>query len=345
MIPVLIYALLQPSLYETEATIIIRPLQSMDLDKDFVRALDTLGRGEEIGSTFVEIINSDQMEQTIINNLDIPPELLVGLNIHSNGISGTNILEVKVQGNDPKIVKDIADELTSETKAKIGDIYGVFEIEPLDDFVQPWQPIRSNTEIILIGFFLAVFTSIGLVLLGEYVIRSGIIYRYLDFKPMLRTNEYFYYRLQQEISATQHGKATFTLAMIKKYDFQSYQEINWKDSDNIPTQLHKEDIFSNFEEALGIIFPGKSAYHIYRNFLSDQSNDSEGQYEDFEFGIKAGIVQFNNHDLDEQGLIDRALQVIIDEEEERMNNVYYFTNVDLSSSEDAEEVSKVTETR
>ncbi len=145
MVGVLIYALLQPSLYETQATIIIRPMQSMSLDKDFVRALDTLGRGGEIGSTFVEIINSGQMKQTIINNLDLPPEMLVGLNVYSNAISGTNILEVKVQGNDPKLVKDFADELTLETKARIGDIYGVFEIEPLDDFVQPRQPVRSNT--------------------------------------------------------------------------------------------------------------------------------------------------------------------------------------------------------
>jgi capsular polysaccharide biosynthesis protein len=346
MVAVLIYALLQPSLYETQATIIIRPMQSMTLDKDFVRALDTLGRGGEIGSTFVEIINSDQMKQTIINNLDIPPEMLVGLNIHSNAIIGTNILEVKVQGNDPKMVKDFADELTLETKARIGDIYGVFEIEPLDDFVQPWQPVRSNTEIILIGFILAVFTSIGLVLLGEFVINSGIIYRYLDFKPMLRTNEYFKYRLKQEISASHNGKAIFTVAMIKKYDFQSSQEIPWKDSDTIPTQLNEEEVFSNFEEAFGIIFPGKSAYQIYRDFISNSSIDSDGQNENLEYGIKAGVVQFNNRDLDEQGLTDLAFQTIADEVGERKNKVYYYTNIELSSDEDEdeEEVSTGTET-
>ncbi len=121
---------------------------------------------------------------------------------------------------------------------------------------------------------------------------------------MLQTNEYFNYRLKQEISASHNGKATFSVAMIKKIDFQSSQEIPWKDSDHIPTQLHEEDVFSNFEEALGIIFPGKSAYQVYRIFNANRSNDPDGHNKDLEFGIKAGIVQFINRDLDEQGLTE-----------------------------------------
>ena len=334
MIIVLIYALSQPSLYETAGTVIIRPRKSLSLDRDFVRALDTLSRGDEIGSTFTEIINSNQIKRTVIENLKISPQLQVGLKIDSHTIRGTNILGIQVLGNDPQVVKAVADDVTSETMSRVEEIYGVFELEPLDNFIQPSQPIRSNIEIITMGFIIAIISSVGIVLLGEYIIKSGIIYQHLDFEPLLHSQQYFEYRLKQEISRSKNAKNKFSIAMIKNFDRQTGQELSRIYLDYFSYLVRQEDVIATLGRTkIGFIFPGMSAFQANKKFTAaylDEANDSQNS----DIGIKVGIVEFNNRDLDENGLIDLALQTIVEEVGQKKNKVYYFTNFELVAADD-----------
>lgn len=329
MIIVLIYALSQPSLYQTDGTIIIRPRASLELDRDLVRALDTLSRGGEIGSTFTEIFSSNQVHRSSVRNLEIPPELQVGLDVNSNPVGGTNILEVQVKGNDPDTVIAFANEVTSETMKRVEEIYSVFELEPLDNFNLTSQPVRSNFEIIVTGFLLAVITSIGLVLLGEAALNSGILYEYLTIEPLLSTQRYIDFRLAQEISHSKHANYKFSIAMIKLFDRYSGKELSSVNPDIFSEIIQKEDLSGYYQPGtLEVIFPGSSAFSIFNKFrASFDLNNSIERVPDY--GIKAGIIEYVNQDLGESGLVDLALEALSNQESDRMRKTYFFTNITI----------------
>jgi GGDEF domain-containing protein len=312
-----------------------------------VRALDTLSRGDEISSSFTEIINSNQIKRTAIDKLNVSPQMQIGLEVNSHTISGTNVLEIQVQGNDPNMVKEFADEVISETMSRVGEIYGVFELEPLDNFLQPTEPIRSNLEIIGIGFFIALFSSVGVVLLGEYAISSGVVFKYLDYEPILYTQSYFRYRLKQEISRSKHKNSVFSIALIKNFDRQSNQELSQISIDQFVPLLRQEDVIANTNgKTIGIIFPNMSGVEVIEkisgfieNFVSQNMEELNKPLEP-DIVIKVGIVDYDGGDLGENELIELANQGIREDVGQENKNIYYFSNLDaVAINEDQENIS------
>ena len=141
-------------IYETSSTYVIRPRSELILDDEFVKALDTVSRRIEINTTFAEVAKSDLIKDAAIAQLDLSKEERQKLSANASVLAGTNILEIRAQGKDPELVRDFAVAVGVETVYYVGDLYDVFELEPLDNATVPEEPSSPN---MLFNIFFAAF--------------------------------------------------------------------------------------------------------------------------------------------------------------------------------------------
>lgn len=98
-----------------------------------------------------------------------------GVNNISNLITiipkaNTQILELKVKGDTPSVVANIAKELVKNFILESRRVLPAGDIEILDEPETPSAPISPNRKLnIAIAFFLGLMVSVGLVFLLEYI--------------------------------------------------------------------------------------------------------------------------------------------------------------------------------
>lgn len=222
LIPTFVFVNGQPWIYESEATFVIRPRAGIAVnDEEIVKALDTISRRVEINTTFAEVTSSSLIRQRAIERLDLTAQSRKGLKVTGRVIAGTNILEIRVQGPDPEIVRDFANAVSLETLAYVRNLYDVFELEPLDEAELPSDPVSPNKALNLaLGGGLGLFLGIGLVFLIEYLkepIKTDSPVNIIDFETGAYNRPFFMLRLRQELNRARHNGYSFSLALIKVY--------------------------------------------------------------------------------------------------------------------------------
>jgi capsular polysaccharide biosynthesis protein len=157
----------QPFVYQSTGTMVVRP-RPVNTD-DGVRAIDALTRGVEISSTYATIARSDLIRDRAKAN--ISPELNTsGTSVSSEVVTSTSILEVSVTGGDPDVVHALADEITTQTVAYVGDLQTVFELQIIDEPQLPNDPIAPNRPLMLAtGAGLGVIVGVLFALIAEAV--------------------------------------------------------------------------------------------------------------------------------------------------------------------------------
>jgi capsular polysaccharide biosynthesis protein len=153
----LIFVNSQPSIYESKATLVVRPRTS--ISEDAVRAIDILSRRVEITSTYANIARSRLIKDRAIDLIGLTPEERSGLKVTSKVVTGSNLLEIGVLGEDPDTVAAFAAAVGSETSDYIAGLDEAFELAILDDARTPKNPIDRNK-----GFTVVLGAAFGLVL-------------------------------------------------------------------------------------------------------------------------------------------------------------------------------------
>lgn len=150
----------QEPVYESSGTYVVRPRPLAE--GDAVRAIDTLVRGVEINSTFASIASSDLVKAAARDRVD--PEIdTSGLKTSGKVITGTNIIELTVTGQNPESVYALAVAVGDETISYIGQLDETFELEPLDEPRLPKKPVGPNTPLTMAtGVFLGLLLGVGL---------------------------------------------------------------------------------------------------------------------------------------------------------------------------------------
>jgi capsular polysaccharide biosynthesis protein len=136
----------QPSVYEAKGTFVIRP-RTLSADDD-LRAIDTLTRGIEIPSTFAEIARSGVVRDRAEQRLDAVIDTS-GLNVSSEVVTSTNILEITVRGGDPQAVHALAAAVGDETIAYVANLQRVYDLRALDMPNVPDDPVAPNRPLII----------------------------------------------------------------------------------------------------------------------------------------------------------------------------------------------------
>lgn len=250
----------QPWIYEARTTAVIRPELTDDVpQEDIVKFIDTLSNRVEINTTYSQIASSKLIKQQAIEALGLSSAERRGLKVSSKVIPGTNVLEIKVQGPQPVIVRDFANAVSTETFAYASNLYDIFVLEPLDQAELPKNPSGPNKVLNLaVGAIFGLLLGLGAAILLEYLKETKFehkAYMLLDDKTGFYHPQYFLKRVEEEISRTKHAHTTFSLALLKisTCDFKNRPDKNLNKDDIqemgeiLKSNLRAEDIICQFD--------------------------------------------------------------------------------------------------
>lgn len=210
----------QPWVYEATSTYVLRPSPEFnEAADDFVRAMDTLSRHTDIGTTFSQVAGSKIIKERAIERLDLSGAERKDLQVNGAAIAGSNLLEITVRGPQPGVTRDMANAVGLETAIYMSDLYDVFLLEQLDEATLPSTPASPNKVLtLMVGAMLGLMLGVGLVFLGEYLqepVPTEQTFNILDGESGFYNRAYFFSRLNQEISRAENSEHTFALTLIK----------------------------------------------------------------------------------------------------------------------------------
>lgn len=345
----IIYVLLLPTLYQSHGTFIIRPISTITLGEELVNAIDTLSRRVEINSTFAEIASSRNVKEKVIENLGLSASEAQNLQIVSNTIPGTNVLEINVVANNPDLAVTVAGEVAKQTLSSAREIYDVFELELLDDFEKPNNPIDSNKGfLILLGIFFGLFAGIGTVFIIELInhqLIGGPGLQFIDRQTGKYTRSYFDHRLTQEISRSNRNKYKYSLALFRLL-YQSSDEEN-KSTQNFNDQFNRmydllrvsfreEDVIAQYDQdTIGLLIPdlvGDDTRKRIESLIDEQtpSSSEKENHKKNHLDYAVGIVFVEDHNMSKDELLRLLSQAVFLATEEESDGIYLRTDEDTN---------------
>ena len=193
----------QSSSYETSGSYVVRARTGGTNDP--VRATEALNRSVEINATYARIARSDAVKDRALVQLSedgIPTE---GLQVTSQVVPGTNILEIGATGPDPEAVTAYAQALGTAATAYLDDLGEVYLLKQLDPPGDPKAAASSRLLTVLVGLTFGTLAGAVLAFAVEYLKEEdetnpqGIWERATG----LYSQEYFSSRLHQELGRCQ----------------------------------------------------------------------------------------------------------------------------------------------
>jgi diguanylate cyclase (GGDEF)-like protein len=205
---------MQP-VYQSKATYIVR-LSPFAEEKNVISALNTLTSRTEIAATYAGVANSSLIKNRAAVALGLQHR--DGLSVTSQMESGTNILEIMVEGNDPALVRDYTNAIGAETVSYVESLYETYRLELLDEAILPRVPIRPNVpQNLVLGGILGFMLGVGLILFMEYLkvpFASHPALSILDQRVGIYDMRYFKERLHQEMSRSRRHKGNLSVALV-----------------------------------------------------------------------------------------------------------------------------------
>ena len=197
----------RPLVYETNGTMLVRPITSGSADQA-VNATDVLIRGVQIPATYATIARSDLISSRA--EAVLPPGIdRSSLSVGAEVLTGTNILKISVRGHDPVVVRSMANAVMAELVRYAAEIDEAYTVERLDAPGLPTTPVGpTKGMVIALGVFLGALLGIALALFAEYIRRpsesaSGVI---TDEQTGLHNEQFLRQRLREEMSRAGRSK-------------------------------------------------------------------------------------------------------------------------------------------
>ena len=197
----------RPLVYETNGTMLVRPITSGSADQA-VNATDVLIRGVQIPATYATIARSDLISSRA--EAVLPPGIdRSSLSVGAEVLTGTNILKISVRGHDPVVVRSMANAVMAEMVRYAAEIDEAYTVERLDAPGLPTTPVGpTKGMVIALGVFLGALLGIALALFAEYIRRpsesaSGVI---TDEQTGLHNEQFLRQRLREEMSRAGRSK-------------------------------------------------------------------------------------------------------------------------------------------
>ena len=226
----LIFVNAQPSIYESNATLVVRPRTS--ISEDAVRAIDILSSRVEITSTYANIARSRLIRDRAIERLGLTAEERSGLEVTGKVVTGTNLLEIGVRGTDPDTVAAFAATVGSSTVEYIASLDEAFQLAILDDARTPTNPIAPNKRFtVVLGAAFGLLLGVGLALLVEALgwpvpggarsskkPRSADRFNIVDSGTGVYNEAYLLMRYDQELARSRSGPVCLGFLKVQARD-------------------------------------------------------------------------------------------------------------------------------
>lgn len=161
----------QTPIYQATTTVVVGPSEKLAKVDEVVDSLNTLDR-RSVVATYAKIPSSRTVRDQAQEQLGLSRNQMRLYQVRTAVVPDTNILQVSVEGPDPRLAADVANALAEQAKNYVKEFYGVFGLKVLDPASQPSQPVRPDmTRNLSMGAVLGLLLGIGLAFLVEYVRR------------------------------------------------------------------------------------------------------------------------------------------------------------------------------
>ncbi len=158
-------------IYRATTSFIIFPNESLTSSRDVVSSLDTLEKRTVI-ATYSEIVSSDRVFANTQLQMGMSADELAQYKRSIDVQPESNIFYLHVDGPDPQLAAQIANETGAQGIALIKSIYQVFDIAILDEAQPPTEPISPRPLRSLVLFsFLGLLLGVAKVILFYQIAR------------------------------------------------------------------------------------------------------------------------------------------------------------------------------
>jgi diguanylate cyclase (GGDEF)-like protein len=130
-------------IYRASATFLVFPNANLTSSRDVVTSLDTLDR-KTVSSTYADIMSSTRVYSEAVQKLKLNPKSLFDYNRSTLVQENSNVMVLDVEGPDPEIAAQMANNIGQTGITYIKGIYQVFDISFLDQAVEPVSPISPQ---------------------------------------------------------------------------------------------------------------------------------------------------------------------------------------------------------
>jgi len=148
-------------IFSAASTYVVSPSSQVLDEIGFLSGLSVLGGQPTVANTFATIASSAAVKQKAGDALGLTSAQVKELLVFSRVQTGTNVIEVSVDGIDPLLVQVFTNKIGEYTIEYVKNLNGVYELMILDPAISPEKPIRPNKSLNLvlgavIGFVLGV---------------------------------------------------------------------------------------------------------------------------------------------------------------------------------------------
>ncbi|MDM0995591.1 polysaccharide biosynthesis tyrosine autokinase [Clostridium perfringens] len=152
-------------IYEAQTTIIINNL----LGKQSQITKDDINYSQLLGETYKPIVTSRKVAEEIKKNLNLELNYSeISSSIDINSVSGP-VMEITVKNSDPKVAKEIANEVPIVFGEELEKIAKVNGVQVIDEALIPTKPISPNKlKILVLGSIIGTLLAMLVVLILDY---------------------------------------------------------------------------------------------------------------------------------------------------------------------------------
>jgi len=156
--------------YESSSTLLVSYKQNQEMTMTY----NDMQMSQKLVNTYSEIIKSRSISEAVLQklDLDLTPEQLSS-KITVAKVSDTEIIQVKVQDEDPAVAALIANTVSEAFKKEVKSIMTVDNVSTIDSAIAPENPIKPNKMMnVVIAAVLGVMVSVVLVFVLEFLDRT-----------------------------------------------------------------------------------------------------------------------------------------------------------------------------
>lgn len=212
--------LIQPRLYQSQSTYVVKVSDAGD---DVLSALGLLSRRTEIAETYAQAGQSRRIRDQAIAELGLNDRQKDDVELESQLVPGSNLLQLTVTSRDPDLAKDYCDAVGASLVEYAAGLYPSFELVALDAAAVPERPFSPNIPLNLgFGFAVAVALAVAVGIAAAIMTPArGATTQMdiLDRDTPAYNADFFSLRLHQEMSRTRRTHAPLCVALVNLNHF------------------------------------------------------------------------------------------------------------------------------
>jgi uncharacterized protein involved in exopolysaccharide biosynthesis len=163
----------QTPTYRTHTTLVVGPNESLTTPREIVDSLDTLDR-RSVVATFAMLPSSRTVRDRTGQQLRLTDKQLAAYKVTTAVLPDTNVLEVSVEGPNPRFAAAFADAVAVQTIGYTREFSPIYGMKVLDRATVPSTTTEPNLfRRLLVGALLGLLIGVGAAFLLDRLRRHG----------------------------------------------------------------------------------------------------------------------------------------------------------------------------